>query len=118
VSAILAEEERTAHLVVAWQAALDRLERDVSLAEKLLAHPHADLDDLEVGLDTWQPPLIDGPLPDVLLGRARDLGRRQDAVREGLTRALAGTRAAIERARRTSYAETPTAAPAYLDVSA
>ena len=117
MSAVLAEEERTAHLVHEWEAALHRLERDVSLAEKLLAHPHADLDDVVTGLGTWRAPDLDGPLPAVLLGRARDLERRQAAVREGLARALAATRAGIERARRASYADTP-AAPAYVDVSA
>jgi hypothetical protein len=117
VSAVLAEEERIAHLVVAWEAVLDRLERDVALAEKLLAHPHADLEDLERSFGSWQPPELDGPLPEVLLPRAREVERREAAVREGLARALAGTRAGLERARRTSYAETP-AAPAYLDVSA
>jgi hypothetical protein len=117
VSAVLAEEDHSAHLVVAWQAVLDRLEHDVSLAEKLLAHPHADLEGLEEEFGTWQPPELGGPLPDVLLPRAREVERRQAAVREGLERALAGTRAGIERARRTSYAGTP-AAPAYVDVSA
>ena len=117
MSTVLVEEERAAHLLVAWEAVLDRLERDVSLAEKLLAHPHADLQDLEASFGTWQPPVIDGPLPEALLGRARDLERRQDAVRAGLGRALVGTRAGIERARRASFADSP-AAPAYVDVSA
>ena len=116
MSAVLAEEERTAHLVVAWLGVLDRLERDVSLAEELLARDPAGIDDVVPVLGTWRVPDLDGSLPALLLGRARDLERRQAAVREGLARALAGTRAGIERVRRTSYADTP-AAPAYLDVS-
>ena len=117
MSAVRAEAEHPGHLVVAWEAVLDRLERDVSLAEKLLAHPHADLEDIQEGLGTWQAPQLAGPLPAALLARARDLERRQGAVREGLERALAGTRAGIERSRRTAFRET-TAAPAYVDVSA
>ena len=102
--------------VVAWQIVLDRLERDVRLAEQVLAHPDPDVAELEAALSPWQAPAV-GPLPHALLGRALHLARRLSAAREDLGRALAGTRADIERSRRTAFSEAP-AAPAYVDVSA
>lgn len=118
MSALVAEDETSACLADAWTAVLDRLERDVLIAEQLLADLEADLEaGRDAGLGTWTPPALDGPLPQVLVGRARDIERRQAALRERLTRSLADTRAGLARVRRTAFVA-PTCAPAYVDVSA
>ena len=118
MTAFLVEEDRTAHLVSAWERVLDRLERDVRLSERMLADLEADLEaGRDAGLGTWTPPALDGPLPASLVDRARELEQRQAALREGLARALADTRAGLARVRRTAFAEA-TCVPAYVDVSA
>jgi hypothetical protein len=118
VSALIVEEEGTAHLMVAWETVLDRLETDVRISEQMLADLEADLEiGRDAGVGTWTPLAVDGPLPEALVGRARELERRQAALREGLVRAMAETRAGLARVRRTAFAEATTA-PAYVDVSA
>lgn len=102
----------------AWRDLLDRLERDVEATERLLESP-------EVGLETpekqpWEPPEIDGPLPDHLLERAMLLHRRQTAAREALEQAIARSRARArqQRSARPGRGAHATPEAAYLDVSA
>lgn len=118
MSALFAGEETTDRLVMAWEVVLDRLETDVRLSERMLADLEADLEiGRHAGLGTWTPHAVDGPLPEALAGRARELHERQVALREGLVRAMAETRAGLARVRRTAFAETASL-PAYVDVSA
>lgn len=104
-------------LVRAWEDALASLEHDVQVAERMLTGPY-DVVPTAAAADTgWQPPHLAGPVPSGLLVRARDLVRRQAAVRSGLARALAQTRSELGQLR----AGTPGSAvrsAAYVDVSA
>ncbi len=110
------ERERTVRNEQAWTEVLDRLERDVEATEALV----------RTGTPTappvpapWQPPELDGPLPDGLLERAREIHERQTAAKAALTTALAESRAQREQAQRpTRSARGTGAAAAYVDVSA
>lgn len=68
---------------LAWEVALDRLELDIVMVERLLRQMDPP------SLDRWDVPEIDGPIPADLLPRALGLQQRQaaclEAVREGLT---------------------------------
>lgn len=101
----------------AWEQAIDALERDVLLAERLAADP---VGALEQGWELpsgWLPEGLDGTIPPTLAGRARDLLRRQEDARERLAGALARTRLDLTRVRR-SAPVVRAAGPAYLDISA
>ena len=104
----------TAHAanVRAWEAVLDRLERDVVAATELAGSGSV------TAPEPWQPPTLIGALPDELLGRARDLHHRQVQVRSLLTKGLAETRAQQQLAQRSGARAAAPAAPAYVDVSA
>ena len=110
------ERERAVRNEQAWTEVLDRLERDVEATEALvrsgdLAGPPEPA--------PWQPPQLDGPLPDGLLRRARDIHERQTAAKAALTTALAQARARREQAQRPARSVMGTgAAAAYVDVSA
>ena len=95
----------------AWEATLDRLERDLELAESFLASGQAPTP------EPWQVPVLDGPMPDELLPRAREILRRQAAVKEALRAALSTTDRQRTLTERVSLGSGPVA-PAYVDFSA
>lgn len=113
------DEERR-HL--AWETTLDRLELDVLVGARLLAATDDALDEgTELPhLHDWEQPGDHGPIPDDLVGRAREIHARQVEVQHRLATAMAETRrrhAATERAPGGTYGST--AAPAaYLDLQA
>ncbi|HET8969627.1 MAG TPA: hypothetical protein VFN19_01100 [Candidatus Nanopelagicales bacterium] len=99
----------------AWEAVLDRLERDVAVTEQLARTTEGTV--VAPQPAPWEPPLLDGPLPDHLLHRARDLHRRQTEARSLLSGAMAANRASADRlATRPTTGAGP--ASAYVDVSA
>jgi len=95
-----------------WEAALDRLEMDVALAEQLLASA-ADL----ATPQPWQPPSLRGPMPDDLVPRARLLHERQLAAARQIALAAAATRRQAALAARVTDTVTPDV-PVYLDITA
>lgn len=101
----------------AWEHALDALERDVHLAERLAADPDRVLAQGAGLPGGWVPEGLDGTIPANLVERARGLLQRQAEVREQLGGALERARADLARARRTAPAARA-AGPAYLDISA
>ncbi|WP_268932180.1 hypothetical protein [Nocardioides okcheonensis] len=101
-----------ADLVRSWQDALEALEHDVQVAERMLTGPLDADAATSAGAGAWLPPQPRGPIPDALVARARDLLRRQAVVREGLTRAIEQTRVGLAQLRPADRA------PAYVDISA
>ena len=99
----------------AWTEVLDRLEGDV---EALEASLHSGAVSAPPTPSPWQPPELDGPLPDDLLDRARDIHQRQTSARTALAEALVEARARQELARRPVRPSRTLAAAAYVDVSA
>lgn len=61
-------------IAMSWPDALAVIERDVALAERVLA------DDLELPAIAWSPPSDLGPLPPSLAPRARELVARAERV--------------------------------------
>ena len=97
----------------AWEETLDRLERDLGMAEHFLASGQPSTP------EPWRVPALDGPMPDALLPRARAILRRQDEVKAALRGALSSTdrrRAVTDRIDHGSRGGPP--APAYVDFSA
>lgn len=99
----------------AWEAVLDRLERDVEVTEELARAADGPVATPQPA--PWDPPVLDGPLPGHLLPRARAIHRRQTEARALLSGALAANRASSGRLARGPAASTGPA-PAYVDVSA
>ena len=100
----------------AWTEVLDRLERDVVAHEELLRrnNPFQPFEP-----EPWQPPQVNGALPDSLLPRAREIHRRQTEVKAALSRAMVAIRAQQRRTERPRPSSTSApATPAYVDVSA
>ena len=94
-----------------WEAALDRLELDVELAEQLLVAA------TPVPPQPWQPPALRGPMPEDLMPRARLLHERQLAAARDLALAAAANRRQVALANKVT--DTYTAdVPVYLDVTA
>jgi hypothetical protein len=94
-----------------WEAALDRLEMDVELAEQLLVSA------TPVPPQPWQPPNLRGPMPDDLLPRARLLHERQLAAARDIALAAAATRRQV--ALTNKVTDTYIAdVPVYLDITA
>jgi hypothetical protein len=94
-----------------WEAALDRLEMDVALAEQLLVSA------TPVPPQPWQPPNLRGPMPQDLLPRARLLHERQLAAARDIALAATATRRQVALAGKVT--DTYTAdVPVYLDVTA
>ena len=60
-----------------WETALDRLELDVLLAERMLAEPARDH---RLTHEPWDEPTLSGPIPADLVERARSLRDRQARV--------------------------------------
>ena len=95
-----------------WEAALDRLEMDVALAEQLLASA-GELTPPQ----PWQPPNLRGPLPDDLVPRARLLHERQLATARQIALAAAATKRQAALAAKVTDTITPDV-PVYLDITA
>ncbi|MDI6909275.1 hypothetical protein [Nocardioides sp.] len=68
-----------------WETALDRLELDVLLAERMLADPSRTD---RLGHEPWDEPTLSGPIPADLVERARALRVRQARVEAQLTQAV------------------------------
>ena len=94
-----------------WEAALDRLEVDVELAEQLLAAATPVLP------QPWEPPNLRGPMPDDLLPRARLLHERQLATARQIALAAAATKRQVALAAKVTATITPDV-PVYLDITA
>lgn len=96
---------------VSWEVALDRLELDTLLAERLLRA----LDPPQ--LQDWTAPDVHGPIPPALEDRARTIALRQAEVQQALMVALGTTMRhqaftdAVDQLR-------PPDPPVYLDVTA
>lgn len=110
-----AHREAAAANTRAWETVLDRLERDVAVTEQLVRSPEGVT--VLPAPAPWDPPALNGPLPDHLLGRAREIHRRQTEARAGLADALATNRARSLRISPRPAAGTGPVA-AYVDVSA
>ncbi len=94
-----------------WEAALDRLQMDVELAEQLLVSA------TPLPPQPWQPPNLRGPMPDDLMPRARLLHERQLAAARDIALAASATRRQVALANKVTdtYAAD---VPVYLDVTA
>lgn len=99
----------------AWEAVLDRLERDVEVTEELVRA--ADGRPYVAQPAQWDPPELHGPLPDHLLQRAREVHHRLTEARAMLSCAVAANRASADRLATRPLSPTGSA-PAYVDVSA
>lgn len=98
---------------LAWEVALDLLELDVVSAERLLSGESA------LDLGPWRVPDLATPIPAVLLPRAVELHRRQQAAQVALKQAVSSNerhRAFTERVHGSS--PTGLGSPAYVDVTA
>lgn len=105
--------ERAATNRLGWEVALDRLELDIVMVERLLRQ----LD--PPALDRWDVPDIDGPIPADLLPRALELQRRQAVVVSAVRDSLTSTRrhrAFTDRVSRTTAHGL--ISPAYVDLTA
>ena len=69
-----------------WETALDRLERDTTDAERMLA------DAATPPAGSWDEPDLTGPIPADLVDRAVALRERQERIRAELVAALDATR--------------------------
>ena len=97
----------------AWAAALDRLEADVELAERLVEDPSFP------GVpEPWSPPHLEGRLPAELADRTRDLLARQERALLTVGAALQTVSRHQELVAKVDRATRRTGAPIYLDVTA
>lgn len=95
-----------------WATALDRLELEVILAERML------LDPSRPAPDTWDEPLLEGPIPVDLRERAVTLRERQHRVRVEMTTLLGMIGRQHDFANRVDRATRRPDRPVYLDVNA
>jgi hypothetical protein len=108
---------------VAWTNALNALELDVARAEALLASGHAtdfpgNLPLIpEAPRPDWVAPVLTGPLPERLRGRAEAIATRQLRVAEDLSRAIAAARQELRLAERIQAHALDRSTPAFLDAS-
>ena len=107
----------TTHLAqdatVAWEIALDRLEVDLVLAERLLHTLQSPAD-----LSAWEQPPLASPLPDQLVPRAQRLALRQQHLLESLSVAMDQSRRQRDLANRVGQATTGPVRPVYIDATA
>jgi len=101
-----------ARLHLIWETALDRLELDVLRAERAIAGAS------HLGLEPWDEPLVDGPMPPDLVDRALDLRARQQAVQRQLVQALQTLSRQSAFTDRVDRATARSTRPVYLDVTA
>lgn len=95
-----------------WETALDRLELDVILAERLLEDPTRPLP------EPWDEPRLAEPIPADLRERAVALAERQHRVQERLTASLASVGQQHAFAHRVEQATRRPDTPVYLDLRA
>ncbi len=98
---------------LAWEVALDRLELDLVMAERLIRTGQPPTE------TPWDVPALDGPLPTDLLPRALELQARQTVVEASLREAMSAT------SKHRSFADRVNSKPvnglvssAYVDLSA
>jgi hypothetical protein len=104
---------RRAEIKLAWEMALDRLDLDVTMAQRLLGSGQ------QPAPAPWDTPQIDGPIPARLLPRALDIQRRQALVERAMRDALTSNgkhRAFADRVSAKSV--NGLVAPAYVDLHA
>ncbi len=95
-----------------WETALERLERDATDAERMLADAAAP----PVG--SWDEPDLAGPIPQDLVDRAQAIRARQERIRAELVEALDAARRQHRFADRVDRATGRADRPVYLDVDA
>lgn len=95
-----------------WETALDRLELDVILAERLLEDPTRSLP------EPWDEPQLNEPIPADLRERAIALAERQRRVQARLAAAMANTSREHEFTSRVERATRRPDVPVYLDLRA
>lgn len=95
-----------------WETALDRLERDATDAERMLA------DAATPPAGSWDEPDLAGPIPADLVDRAVALRERQERIRAELVTALEATRRQHRFADRVDRATGRGDRPVYLDLDA
>lgn len=103
-----AEERHHLH----WATALDRLELEVILAERMVKDP------TRPAPDSWDEPLLEGPIPADLRERALELRERQHRVRVEMTTLLGTIGRQHDFANRVDRATRNPGRPMYLDFSA
>ncbi|WP_148615838.1 hypothetical protein [Nocardioides rubriscoriae] len=97
-------------LTLAWAVELDRLELDVMRAERAL--PTGD----PIRTDSWDAPTSIGPIPSVLVDRARDLLERQAVCLEAMAERLGGAARQHAMAVAVTNATGRGGVPVYVDV--
>ena len=95
-----------------WETALDRLERDATDAERMLA------DAAKPPVGSWDEPDLTGPIPADLVDRAVAIRARQERIRTELAAALDAARGQHRFADRVDRATGRPDTPIYLDVDA
>ena len=95
-----------------WETALDRLELDVILAERLLEDPSRPVP------ESWDEPQLTGPIPWDLRDRAIDIATRQRRVQEQLAERLSSVGRQHAFASRVQQATRAAGVPVYLDLQA
>jgi hypothetical protein len=98
--------------LLAWEVALDRLELDLVVAERLVRSGEAPV------VEPWDVPAVDGPLPATLLPRALELQARQAVVEAALRDALSATSKQRALADRVNAPATGLVSSAYVDFTA
>lgn len=96
-----------------WGAVLDQFERDLVAVEALLDGDTESLPD-ETGA-TWAVPVVRGPMPQELQGRAQEIAERQDATQAAIAnrmRSARGQQAVVR------LLDGGPARPVYLDIKA
>jgi hypothetical protein len=98
-----------------WETALDRLELEVILVERLLTDPSWEHE----ALDPWDEPQLTGPIPTDLVDRAVEIRHRQQRAERALAPVLDRTRRQHRFADRVDRATGAPSGPAiYVDVDA
>lgn len=95
-----------------WAAVLDRLEADVTLAERLSVDPSGP------SPEPWAPPELEGPIPAALVDRAHHLIARQLQAQQTLNLAMSSTVRQQEFTTRVDRATRRTEMAHFVDISA
>ncbi|MBU4337492.1 MAG: hypothetical protein KJ548_13100 [Actinobacteria bacterium] len=98
----------------AWTSALESLELDVAVAERVLDNNHLPSVAEVAALAAWRPPADLGPLPASLADRARALLERQLATAAAIGRAMTMNRRQL--AALTALRPVQAARPVFLDL--
>ncbi len=106
------DESDETRLLLHWETALDRLELDVILAERLLEDPTRQVP------EPWDEPQLTGPIPGDLQERAVSIAHRQRRVQDRLREKLTSVGRQHAFADRIQQATRPVEVPVYLDLRA